>query len=85
MKGSAKGNEPATEAGAKPRVVIGHCAFATAILVTYRPSREPAKDWRHEWQPQLCEQIPLDTAWHQRFSGVADATRAEAKLHRHPT
>ena len=48
------------------------------MLVTHRPNREPAKDWRHEWQPQFCEQSLLDTAWHQRSSGVAKATRAEA-------
>jgi len=73
MKGSAKGNEPATETGAKPRVVIGHCAFATAILVTYRPSREPAKDWRHEWQPQLCEQ----SLWTRFGTNVSLGVRRE--------
>jgi len=42
-----------------------------------RPSREPAADWRR--QRDSHANVPLlDTAWHQRFSGVANAARAVA-------
>src|SRR5439155_23338736 len=36
-----------------------------------RPSREPVADWRRQRDSHENVTNPLDTAWHQRFSGAA--------------
>jgi hypothetical protein len=43
-----------------------------------RPQREPAKDWRRNTGSHGSVIDPLDTVRHQRFSGAAEAARAEA-------
>ena len=45
-----------------------------------RPGREPSKDWcrHHDDSHRECKH-PLDTDWHQSFSGAATAARAVAE------
>src|ERR1700674_1561802 len=54
------------------------CATRWSADELNRPSREPVADWRRHRDSHTNVTNPLDTAWHQRFSGAANAARAVA-------